>query len=154
MAEIPSSRKYSSGGARHAPPPTIRSTPAPAASTVQVATPPRTATLSPKKQSSSMPWLFVLIGLALLAWWYVSNKDDLPYKPFPSRQVVWVVPSTYVNVRTGPGVEFPVFAKVAPSTSLWGLGEASDSNGDVWIAIETAEGGTAYVKGRLLIFRN
>ena len=101
-----------------------------------------------------MPWLFALVGLILLAWWYVSKGDNLPFTPFPTKQVVRVVPSTYVNVRAGPGVEYPILVEIAPSTSLWALGEAPDSNGDVWIAIEISNGGTAYVKGKLLVSGN
>lgn len=165
MAEIPSSRKYASGGSRQTPtPPTAtRSTPSPTAtrtappsrnSSVQRITPARTATSTPKKQSSGKQWLFVVLVLALLAWWYASKADDLPYRPYPSKQIVNVIPSTYVNVRAGPGVEFPILAEVAPSTTFWGLGETSDTNGDVWIAIETADDGHAYVKGKLLLSGN
>lgn len=69
---------------------------------------------------------------------------------YPTKQTMHVLSTTRVNARTGPGTEFPVLTLVDPSTSLWALGEAKDSHGDLWIAIQKDDGSAAYVKARLL----
>ena len=152
MAEIPSSRKYGRGGASvPSPSPTPAQIPRATASTGAF-TPASPLRPSPKP-GNGLAWLVGLMVIGVIGWFIFSGlgrPPKLPYNPYSADRVVKVLPSTTVNARAGPGVEYPVITQVPPGTYLTAKGETLSTNGNTWVAIKSENDTVSYINAQLL----
>jgi uncharacterized protein YgiM (DUF1202 family) len=79
--------------------------------------------------------LVIVFSLGMLAWGQVAAAA-------PAQQVQFVAPrlvvnSSFLNVRSGPGIQFPVLITVVGGTELPVLARASDN---VWFQVSTVIG--------------
>lgn len=150
MADIPSSKQYGRGGTSSPSPTTA--TPHPTASASSFT--PGATSISFPKSKNGWGWLAGLVIVAIIGWFGfsgVGRTPSLAYTAYTTERVVQVLPSTHVNARTGPGVEYPILVDVSPGTNLKALGTTQSSDGGTWIAVKKNDGTACYINSRFLI---
>jgi hypothetical protein len=149
MAEIPSSKKY---GRSSSPAPGPSSSQRAANSSGNLTTSSISGTSS--TSGNGCAWLIGIAVVIALGWMIFGWRDHSPslaYTPYPLEQRVRVSPTTYVNARNGPGIEYPISTEVAPGTLLIAMGERQSPNGSIWLAIKSENDTVSYINQRLLV---
>lgn len=95
-----------------------------------------------------------VVALLVYVWFQAHAALPKPAEPsgdtFQAPQTFVVRPpgdSPSVNVRTGPGLKFPIKENLERGTRVIGVARAHAADGKVWIVLAAGRG---YVRGRLL----
>ena len=117
---------------------------------------PRTSIPTPIK----VPWALIFVGLAIVAVLSVAivsakKKDTTPASPHPqpSEPVVtpipewtaWVAPDKEINVRTGPGLEYPILSTEKSGSPIITTGGVKDTGGNNWQEVRLSSGQRGFI---------